>query len=172
MVKKKYLLITIIILSIFGVILFSPAIKVLSIQSRKLKPQIFYSTTAYSKGFVISYTHSVNKGRVHDFYRHTKDDKIELYKTAFVSYGAGIPEPQETPGAVFSVNDDDYEISGLNRIVPKLFMAVGTIANHTIIFDDDLSKNEVALTDFFEPQTTIIFEYKKISIIEYIIHSI
>ena len=71
----------IILLFIAGGIFFTPFITVLSVSSRKTSPLRFYSIDGYKKGFVISYTHSVNKGRVHDFYRHTDDDKLELYKT-------------------------------------------------------------------------------------------
>lgn len=172
--KKK--IITLITIACFfiitGVSLFSPFLTVLSVSSRKYKPLRFYSIQGYTKGFVISYTHSVNKGRVHDFYKPTQDNKLELYKTSFVSYGAGIPEPEESPGAVFTVTDDHYVISGLNRIVPRLVMAVGLIAEHSITFDEafEVGQKEFYLTDFFEPQTSIIFEYKKVSFITYIFH--
>lgn len=172
--KKK--IITLITIACFfiitGVSLFSPFLTVLSVSSRKYKPLRFYSIQGYTKGFVISYTHSVNKGRVHDFYKPTQDKKLELYKTSFVSYGAGIPEPEETPGAVFTVTNDHYVISGLNRIVPRLVMAVGLIAEHSITFDEafEVGQKEFYLTDFFDPQTSIIFEYKKVSFITYIFH--
>ena len=172
----KKTIITLITIACFfiitGVSLFSPFLTVLSVSSRKYKPLRFYSIQGYTKGFVISYTHSVNKGRVHDFYKPTQDKKLELYKTSFVSYGAGIPEPEETPGAVFTVTDDHYVISGLNRIVPRLVMAVGLIAEHSITFDEafEVGQKEFYLTDFFEPQTSIIFEYKKVSFITYIFH--
>ena len=171
--KKSYILIvTSTILLLLALTLFCPFITVLSISSRKHEPLRFYSIEGYTKGFVISYTHSVNKGRVHDYYRPAEDKKLELYKTSFVSYGAGIPEPDETPGAVFTVTDDHYVISGINRVVPRLVMAVGLIAEHSITFDEafEVGKNEFYLTDFFEPQTSIIFEYKKVSFITYILH--
>ena len=176
MTKKKLLIIIIslIILLTTGVVLFAPYLNVLSVHNRKLKQQTFYSIDGYKKGFVISYTHSVNKGRVHDYYRHTKNDELELYKTSFVSYGAGIPEPEEMPGAVFTVKDNNYEISGINRVVPRLVMAVGLIAAHSITFDEavEVNQKEFFLTDFFEPQTSIVFEFKKVSLITYIIHSL
>ena len=169
--KKSFLFIPFFLIIIL-LILFCPVLNVLSVSSRKLDSLRFYSIDGYSKGFVISYTHSVNKGRVHDFYRHTKDNKLELYKTSFVSYGAGIPEPEETPGAVFTVTDDHYIISGINRVVPRLVMAVGLIAAHSITFDEafEVNQKEFFLTDFFEPQTSIIFEYKKVSFITYLLH--
>lgn len=174
--KKKTILLISIFIIFFAVLIsfFTPYLTVLSITSRKLSPQRYYSIEGYSKGFVISYTHSVNKGRVHDFYKSTPDKKLELYKTEFVSYGAGIPEPGEMPGSVFTVAGDRYVISGINRIVPRLVMAVGLIAQHTISFDEKfvIGQKEFYLTDFFEPQTSIIFEYKKVSLFSYLKHKI
>lgn len=174
---KKVIKISVLIVSIcclVAAVFFSPVINVLSIRNRKVHPQRFYSIEGYSKGFVISYTHSVNKGRVHDFYKRTEEDKIELYKTSFVSYGAGIPEPEETPGAVFTVTGDSYVIENLNRIVPRLVMAVGLTANHSIVFDTTftIGQKEFYLTDYFEPQTSIILEYKKVSLLMYLRHKI
>ena len=159
---------------LISAVCFAPVINVLSIRSRKCEPKIFYSIDGYSKGFVISYTHSVNKCRVHDFYKRTDDDKLELYKTSFVSYGAGIPEPEETPGAVFTVTNDSYIIENLNRVVPRLVMAVGLTARHTIVFDTSftIGSKEFIFTDYFEPQTSIILEYKKVSLISYLRHEI
>lgn len=158
------------ILIVLAGVIFAPAIPVLAISSRKNSSRRFYSYDGYRNGFVISYTHSVNKGRVHDFYTKTKDNQLKLDRTVFVSYGAGIPEPEETPGAEFKVLDSGYEISNLNRIVPKLTMAVGIIANHGISFNSE-NEWEVPLTDYFEPQTSIILEIKRVSPADYIFHS-
>ena len=153
--------------------MFLPAIRVLSISGRKNPEKIFYSTAFYKEGFIISYTHSVNKGRVHDFYRPAKGGGLELYKTEFVSYGAGIPEPEEPPGAVFPVTDDGYFIENLHRNVPRLTMAVGIIANHSIAAGTDFDgQKEYFLTDYFAPQTSIILEIKRVIFIDYIKHRI
>ena len=172
MTRTKSIILSAILLIFLSLFLFCPIFNVLSVSSRKLESHRFYSIEGYKKGFVISYTHSVNKGRVHDYYRRTPENKLELYKTSFVSYGAGIPEPEETPGAVFSVTDDQYVITGINRVVPRLVMAVGLIAEHSITFDEafEVGHKEFYLTDFFAPQTSIIFEYKKVSFITYILH--
>lgn len=167
---KKVIFLIILIL-IAGGLFFLPAIKVLSVSGRKNPKEIFYSTAFCKEGFIISYTHSVNKGRVHDFYRPARDGSLELYKTEFVSYGAGIPEPEETPGAVFTVTDDGYFIENLHRNLPCLTMAVGLIANHSIAAGSDFDgQKEFFLTDYFAPQTSIILEIKRISLGTYIFH--
>lgn len=154
---------------IAGGFFFLPAVKVLSVSNRKNPEQVFYSAADCKEGFIISYTHSVNKGRVHDYYRTQKDGTLELYQTQFVSYGAGIPEPDEIQGAVFKVTKDGYYIENLKRNVPRLVMAVGIIANHSISTGTEFNtKNERFLTDFFEPQTSIILQIKRISFFKYI----
>ena len=126
---------------------------------------MYYSHSACKNGFVISYTHSVNKGRVHDHYSIDSADNLVLNKTVFVSYGAGIPEPEETPGAIFTHTEDGYEISNIDRSSKQFVMAVGIIANHSIT----VNEKEYFLTDYFEPQTSLILEIKRISFVQYIL---
>lgn len=145
-----------------------PLVRVLSIYNRKNPSERYYIEATEIDGFEISYTHSVNKGRVHDFYKIWQDKGLVLTSTRFVSYGAGIPEPEETEGAVFTVTDYGYEISNLQRKVPKLTMAVGIIANHELT----IGGNTYAMTDLFEPQTSIIFEKKRVSLINYKLHKL
>ncbi len=177
MFHKKTFFVFLIIFSFAGIILFVPAKKVLSVSSRKNPSERFYSEEAYRQGFIISYSHSVNKGRVHDFYKCRKDGTLVLEKTHFVSYGAGIPEPEETPGADFSVNGNCYVISNINRKVPELVMAVGLIAEHSFS-PDFMNENygtdyvtipgEIFLKDFFLPQTSLILKVKTVSYMDYI----
>ena len=170
---RKYIFIILALFLVAGGFFFLPAANVLSVSSRKNPQQVFYSAAACKEGFIISYTHSVNKGRVHDYYKALPDKALELYQTQFVSYGAGIPEPEETPGAVFTVTDDGYFITNLSRKVPRLTMAVGIIANHTIATGSEFrGQKEYPLTDFFPPQTGIILEIKRVSIFNYLKHKI
>ena len=172
-----------------GIFCLIPAKKVVSVSNRKNPSQRFYSAEAYRYGFIISYTHSVNKGRVHDFYKCANDGELVLEKTHFVSYGAGIPEPEETPGAEFELIDNCYIISNLNRKIPSLVMAVGIIANHSFASADlfDSAKKtgsnntesdyknipgELFLTDYFEPQTSLILKIKNVNLIDYLIHKV
>lgn len=145
-----------------------PGIKVLSISNRKNTSERFYKAADNIKGFCISYTHSVNKGRVYDYYTILSNNQLELNETKFVSYGAGIPEPEETEGAEFLVTDNGYIITNLHRVVPRLMMAVGIIANHSV----NINSYDYTLTDYFAPQTSLFFEIKRVSLIEYITHKL
>ena len=113
------------------------------------------------KEFIISYTHSVNRGRVRDYYI-IKSKYIILSKTRFMSYGAGIPEPEKRQK--FRETEDYIEISDINRKIDNLYLFVGTIANHKIEIDE----NKIELKEIFKPQENIKIEYKILSIFEYI----
>ncbi len=145
-----------------------PTLSCLSLSNRKNAVERVLSRDAL-KGFIISYTHSVNKGRVHDYYQCDKG-MLVLQKTVFVSYGAGIPEASETDGALFEITDDGYVITNLNRRLEKLVMAVGVIAEHAISLcsNADRQDNEVLLKTLFAPQTSLIVEIKKVPILVYL----
>lgn len=113
------------------------------------------------KEFIISYTHSVNRGRVRDYYI-IKSKYIILSKTRFMSYGAGIPEPEKRQK--FRETEDYIEISDINRKIDNLYLFVGTIANHKIEIDE----KKIELKEIFKPQENVKIEYKILSIFEYI----
>ncbi len=168
-IKKIVLIISCLIFMAIGAF-FVPVTNALVISQRGNPKSKICSLLACDTGFVISYTHSVNKGRVHDYYSCGKKKPflINLEKTVFVSYGAGIPEPEDVPEAVFSVTKDGYELKGYSKSYPQLVMAVGLIANHSIMLANQQSR-EFFLTDFFEPQTGIILNIKRISLAEYLL---
>lgn len=160
---KKHLVCVAVALLAAAATLTVPCVRCVSVSNRKNPAERVLSRAALG-GFVISYTHSVNKGRVHDFY-DTDGGMLVLEKTAFVSYGAGIPEASETDGAQFSVTDDGYVITNLNRRLGRLVMAVGVIAEHSVTVGD----KEVLLKTLFAPQTSLLFEIKKVPLSAYLL---
>ena len=144
-----------------------PCIRVVSIADRKNFSENIYSKPAL-EGFVISYTHSVNKGRIHDYYEcccgHRSSSFI-LKKSEYVSYGAGIPEPEETEGCSFTSTDSGYVLDNLNRELDSFLLAVGVIAEHSIT----IGGNEYFLKDFFPVQTSLVFSIKKVPVLDYMI---
>jgi len=150
--------------------LYFPCVEVLSISNRKNSSEKIYSKK-FSNSFVISYTHSVNKGRVHDFYKRDSTffllkSNLKLEKSIFVSYGAGIPEPDEIQNGEFKVLQNGYELSNINKVLPKFLMAVGVIANHSIA--DNYKIKEYFFKDFFKVQTSLVFEIKRVSIFDFL----
>ena len=106
--------------------------------------------------FSVCYTHSVNKGRVRDFYCR-KGKNLIIYKTQFVSYGAGMPEIQETPGAEFFVEDNVYTMKYTRSVGTQMLLAVGVVAEHSII----AGGKEYFLKDYFPAQTRLVFKVSK-----------
>ena len=157
--KKRIVLAALVVCA---ALLFLPALRCVSISNRKNPMERFLSRSALS-GFCISYTHSVNKGRIRDVYE-CDGDEIVLQETHFVSYGAGISEADETQGAFFEVEDDSYAIRNLDRRLKKMVMAVGVIAEHSI----SIGNREVFLKSLFKEQTSLVFEIKRVSLIRYI----
>ncbi len=151
---------------IFAAAVLTPCLSVLCVSSRKNPWKKVYSRPALD-GFVISYTHSVNKGRVRDFYHFGKDGQLVLAKTAFVSYGAGIPEPLDVGGCAsgvqFNASSGQYEISGMEYEISRLVMANGVTAQHAL----EVGSSQFFLNDYFLPQTSLVFERRRVSFIQY-----
>ena len=158
--KTKALLISVIFFLVVAFVFIFPFFSVLSISNRKNPSEKIHFGNG-ARGFVISYTHSVNKGRVHDYYR-TDGKNLILYRTDFVSYGAGMPEIEETPGAVFYQADKTYTMEYKRDVGTCFLLSVGVIAEHSVT----VGNNEFFLKDFFEPKTSLVFEVKRIALVE------
>lgn len=113
-------------------------------------------------GFCIGYTHSVNKGRVHDHYR-IDGNSIVLYRTDFVSYGAGMPEPEDAEGAVFTVSDGTYSMNHVRNLGREFYLAVGVVADHSL----GIAGDEFFLKDFFEPRTRLRVHVGKMNLVQF-----
>lgn len=166
--KTRLLLILLIFFTISILVFIVPFYPVLSIRNRKNPAEKIYLPWI-KNGFVVSYTHSVNKGRVHDYYK-TLNGEFILYKTEFVSYGAGMPELEETPGAVFYKDPENntYTMEYTRPVGKSFLLAVGVIAEHSIAsaVNFSSSEKEFFLKDFFNPKTSLIFEVKRIPFIQ------
>ena len=164
----KKLIFTAAIALVAALLLAAPLVRCVSVSNRKNPGERVLSRAALN-GFCISYTHSVNKGRVHDYYG-CENDTLVLDRTVFVSYGAGIPEASETDGAFFEVTDGGYAIKNLNRRLEKLVMAVGVIAEHSMAVCNGAGEpgTEVFLKTLFAPQTSLILEIKKVPLPVYL----
>ena len=97
-----------------------------------------------------------------DYYIIDENGNIILDKTTFVSYGAGIAEPENNENII--IKDDNIEINNINRIIKDFYLFVGIIAEHSITIDD----NEIMLKSLFKPQTNINIKYRNVSLIELI----
>ena len=129
------------------------------------KDNIYFSYKAAKKGFAICYTHSVNKGRVTDLYKKGDNTNLILYQTNFVNYGAGISEVDEIPNSKFVILEDGkYALTNINRELKSFLMAVGVVANHSIIIEE----KEYFLDEYFKSQTRLEIFIKRVCLFEYL----
>ncbi len=152
-----------------GILLF-PCARVLVFEKVKNPSERIFSRDGLN-GFCIGYTHSVNKGRVHDYYI-VEGRSIVLIRTEFVSYGAGMPEPEDAEGAVFVVGDGSYSMNHVRNLGREFFLAVGAIADHSLAFAGNDGTyggdaSEFFLKDFFEPRTRLRVHVGKMNLIQY-----
>lgn len=162
MLKKIIIIISIIVIII--ALLFIPLFPRLVLNSVK-NNKVNFIFNIHKKEFIISYTHSVNQGRVKDYYI-IDNNKIILDKTRFVSYGAGMPDPQGNENIV--ITDDYIEINNINKVIKNLYLFVGIEADHRIEFDD----KKIRLDTLFNPHVNIKIQYKRVPLLKIIIKNI
>ena len=160
MLKKIIICISVIIIII--ALLFLPLFPRLILNSVKNNKDNFIFNIN-KKEFLISYTHSVNKGRIRDYYIiNNNNNDIVLDKTRFVSYGAGMSDPEGDEKII--ITDDYIEINNINKKIKDLYLFVGIVADHRIEFDG----KEIKLNTLFEPQINIKIQYKRVSLFKMI----
>lgn len=85
--------------------------------------------------FSISYTHSVNKSMVEEYYQ-LKDQQLMLIKARYHHFGAGVAT-EVAPGQEFYYDDEGYMvIDQMNQPLPSLVYKVGTVSDHILHIGD------------------------------------
>lgn len=154
---KKCILFVFVIILI--VIFFIPLIEQFTVANGNTNNIVFYDSVDKYENFYISFIHSVNKTSVNEYYK-IEGNKFVVYKTTFYSYGAGMPEVSENPGAGIKFNDGFVEIDNINRRLDQFSYMVGTIAGHTLNIDNESFK----LEKYVEPQEPALFKIRRVSI--------
>lgn len=161
MLKKVIICISVIVVII--ALLFIPLFPRLVLNSVK-NNKVNFIFNINKKEFLISYTHSVNKGRIRDYYIINTNNDIVLDKTRFVSYGAGMSDPQNDENII--ITDDYIEINNIKKQIKDLYLFVGIVADHRI----ELDGKEIKLNTLFDPQVNIKIQYKRVSLSTIIIN--
>mgnify|MGYP000929340413 CR=1 FL=1 len=105
--------------------------------------------------FKLSYTHSVHKSLVEEYFTVTDDNKILLQKNVFDSFGVGAP---------YIENPDDLKIENgkfvlkMNRLFDEINMVISPIPKHKLT----IGEKEIDIIDLLSEDTDSI----KIYIIE------
>ena len=81
--------------------------------------------------FSVSYTHSVNKTNVEEYYRLEEDGEIYLFKARYRSFGAGVAT-EIFPGQTLRYEDGYMIIENMHYQIPSLIYKVGTVSDPLI----------------------------------------
>ena len=80
--------------------------------------------------FSVSYTHSVNKTNVEEYYR-LEDGDLYLFKARYRSFGAGVAT-EIAPGQTLRYEDGYMIIENMHNKLPSLIYKVGTVSDPLI----------------------------------------
>ncbi len=116
-----------------------------------------------SEGFELSYTHSVNKGRVVDTFQILPEGSLLLKKSLFQSFGAGMEDGESGPGR-FSMTGDGLLLDGIDLAMPSLVVAVGSVADHRLNIP---GKREMPLTAFSEPLRFVSIRFERVPFVSF-----
>lgn len=106
--------------------------------------------------FSVSYTHSVNKSLVEEYYTITPKEGITLIKARYNNFGAGVAT-ELSQDEYLSFDEDDYMvINNMSIPVPQLIYKVGTVSDHILHIGD----NSWHLKEYAPELTSVIFELK------------
>ncbi len=121
---------------------------------------VFQDRVEKYRDFYTSFTHSVNRTPVNEYYR-ISGGKLVLEKATFYSYGAGMPEVGEYGSSVPTIIDGMVHIDNINKEFKRFTVFAGTYANHSLNNND----SQILFSQFVEPQTPVTFEVKRVSLI-------
>jgi hypothetical protein len=120
---------------------------------------VFQDRAERYKEFYISFTHSVNRTPVNEYYR-IFGDRFILEKATFYSYGAGMPETGEYGSSKPSIKDGLVRVEDINKEFKRFTYIAGTYANHSL----RTGSREIFFSKLVKPQSSITFEVKRISL--------
>jgi hypothetical protein len=137
-----------------------PLLERFTISNEKSGYIVFQDTVENYKEFYTTFTHSVNRTPVNEYYRISKD-KLVLEKATFYSYGAGMPEVGEYGSSEPSIVNGMVQIDNINKEFKRFTVIAGTYADHSL----NTNNNKISFTQLVKPQTPVTFEVKKVSIV-------
>lgn len=81
--------------------------------------------------FYVSFTHSLAKSPVEEYFEITGVDEFRLRETVYADFGAGLPH-EELPGQHMEFANGRIRLTGFNLAFRELRLRVGHIADHHV----------------------------------------
>lgn len=135
-----------------------PMVPVMSVEEAQTGEIKTLFAVVPEREFYMEFTHSVNRTPVREYYE-LQDGKIFLTRAEYVSFGAGMPEVPETPGAALTLADGVLHLDHINRPMSEFIYRVGTVAQHTL----HINGKDIPLILLAPPQTALRFQYLHVS---------
>lgn len=98
----------------------------------------------------LSFIHSVARRPVDETWEVTPRGVLVLRETVYDSFGAGLPTDLAF-GEKLELREGRLKITGMNRELPVVSLAVGRIAEHQLVFND----GRVRLADLASPGSLV-----------------
>ncbi len=105
--------------------------------------------------FSITFIHSVNATPVTDHYGVDAQGTITLLRTVYYGFGAGVPFDLNEGEELSYDEDGAMVISGIDRVIPKFLIFVGTVSDHTL----RIGEKEISLRDLCGRNTKLRITY-------------
>lgn len=86
--------------------------------------------------FKITFTHSVNKTNITDYYSFDNKNNIMLNKTNYKSFGAGVPTEINNNETFIKENDGSYTIDNINKVLGTITLYLSDIYEHILTIDN------------------------------------
>lgn len=133
----------------FLIVLLFPVVPCLEVRSRTGR-LLFSRPVHLHERVTLNYIHSVARRPVDEIWEVSPREMLVLRETVYDSFGAGLPT-EAAPGEKMELKDGRLRISGMNRELPVVGLAVGRIAQHTLVFKN----GTVRLADVSPPGSLV-----------------
>ena len=151
----------IVLLALLTLIIYIPIFNLFTISDGHTDKLIFIGDLKDFKEFDVTFTHSVNKTPVKEFYK-INSNIFNLYKAEFTSYGAGMSDGTDLENAEIYHGENDEIFLSMDEDFETITYYVGTIADHRITYKD----KTIHLNEILNPQTPAVLEVKRISVLD------
>lgn len=102
---------------------------------------------------ILRFTHSVARRPVDELWEVSEKEILILRETVYDSFGAGLPTDLG-PGEKMTVQEGWIRIYNMDRVLPSVKLAVGTVADHHLFY----GAQQLRLSELTAPGTLITIE--------------
>lgn len=129
---------------------------ILMVQDTKTKALLYETDITDTKEFSISFTHSVNKSDVEEFYQ-VQGSNMVLFRAKYKAFGAGVATAIENKQTLHYENDY-MVIEGLHQVINPLSYFIGRVSDQIL----HVNGQSIYLKNIGTPGQSITFTSKTV----------